>query len=105
MRTCRQCPRLSKAGCEHPEGLPTDLVVSLPGEVQAPAKGVIPYVRYLAKLNFSEDKWIIASQTRPGNRAVVHHMAITELALDDGVTPADLDSFHCWPGSWECRTV
>jgi len=80
-------------GWLHPQGLPPDLVISLPGEVQAPAKGVIPYVRYLAKLNFSEDKWIIASQTRPGNRAVVHHMAITELALDDGVTPADLDKF------------
>jgi mono/diheme cytochrome c family protein len=80
-------------GWLHPQGLVPDLVVSLPGEVHAPAKGEIPYMRYLAKLNFSEDKWIVASQTRPGNRVLVHHMAITELALADGVTPADLDKF------------
>ena len=80
-------------GWLHPKGLAPDLAVSLPGEVQAPAKGEIPYTRYLAKLNFSEDKWVVASQTRPGNRALVHHMAITELALDNGVTPADLDKF------------
>jgi hypothetical protein len=41
---------------------------------------------------FSEDKWLAAIQVRPGNRAIVHHMAITEIALADGVTPADLDT-------------
>jgi hypothetical protein len=81
-------------GWLHPKGLAPDLVISLPGEVQAPAKGVIPYMRYLAKVPFSDDKWVVASQTRPGNSALVHHMAITELALDDGVTPAELDKFE-----------
>jgi len=79
-------------GWLHPKGLAPDVVISLPGEVQVPAKGEIPYVRYLAKVPFSEDKWVVASQVRPGNRAVVHHMAITELALNDGVTPTDLDT-------------
>jgi len=69
-------------GWLHPQGLAPDLVISLPGEFQAPASGEIPYVRYLAKVPFSEDKWIVASQTRPGNHALVHHMAITEIALD-----------------------
>jgi len=79
-------------GWLYPKGLAPDLVISLPGEVQVPANGTISYVRYLAKVPFSEDKWVVATQVRPGNRAVVHHMAITELALKDGITPADLDA-------------
>ena len=47
----------------------------------------------MAKVPFSEDKWVVATQVRPGNGAVVHHMAITELELADGVKPADLDAF------------
>jgi hypothetical protein len=80
-------------GWLHPKVLKPDLVIALPGEFQAPAKGEIPYLRYLAKVPLSEDKWIAASQARPGNPAVVHHMAITEVALDDGVTPGDLGPF------------
>jgi hypothetical protein len=77
-------------GWLHPKGLAPDLVIPL-REFHLPAEGEIPYVRYLVKVPFSEDKWIVALQVRPGNRAVVHHMAITEIALDKGVTPDDLD--------------
>ncbi len=80
-------------GWLHPQGLEPDLVISLPGEFQLPAQGKIPYMRFFAKVPFSEDKWIVASQARPGNSAVVHHMAITEVALDDGMSLAMLDSF------------
>lgn len=75
-------------GWLHPKGLKPDLVISLPGEFQAPATGEIPYARVLAKIPFLEDKWIAASQARPGNPALVHHMAITEVAIDGG-TAAD----------------
>ena len=78
-------------GWLHPQGLQPDLIISLPREFRAPAEGEIPYVRFLAKVPFAEDKWIVASQTRPTNSALVHHMAITEIALDQGVTPAQLD--------------
>jgi mono/diheme cytochrome c family protein len=77
-------------GWLHPKGLAPDVVISLP-EFQVPANGEIPYLKYLAKVPFSKDKWVVAIQLRPGNHAIVHHMAVTELALDDGVTPADLD--------------
>ena len=77
---------------QHPRGLPPDLVISLPGEFHLPATGQIPYLRYLAKVPFLQDKWIAALQTRPGNRAVVHHMAITEIATENGMKPADLDA-------------
>jgi hypothetical protein len=79
-------------GWLHPQGLKPDLVISLPGEFQAPAKGVIPYLRFLAKVPFSEDKWVVASQTRAGNPALVHHMAITEIPLPEGMGVADFDA-------------
>ena len=77
-------------GWSHPQGVAPDSVIQLP-LFHLPASGEIPYVRYLAKVPFSEDKWVVALQVLPSNRAVVHHMAITEVALDPGLTPADLD--------------
>jgi hypothetical protein len=77
-------------GWLHPFGRPPDLVIPL-REFHLPPRGEIPYVRYLAKVPFAEDKWIVAMQVRAGNRALVHHMAITEVELDNGVTPEDLD--------------
>ena len=82
-------PRLTQAWL-HPKGLKPDLVISMPGEFHAPAKGEIPYVRFLAKVPFLEDKWVSAIQAQPSNAALVHHMAITEVRLDEGVTPEDL---------------
>ena len=78
-------------GWMSPQGLKPDLVISLPGDVHVPAKGAIPYVGLLVKVPFSGDRWVVASQTRAGNPAVVHHMAITEVALDGGVSAADRD--------------
>jgi hypothetical protein len=83
-------PPAVSQGWLHPQGLAPDLVIKLP-EFHLPANGEIPYVKYLAKVPVSEDKWVVALQVLPSNRAVVHHMAITEVALDKGVTPADLD--------------
>ena len=79
-------------GWLHPKGLAPDLVIPLP-EFHIPATGEIPYVSQLVKVPFSEDKWVVAMQVRPGNRSLVHHMAITEVALDPGVTPENLDQF------------
>jgi mono/diheme cytochrome c family protein len=82
-------PRFEE-GWLHPEGLAPDLVLSLP-ESQLPAQSEIPYLRYLVKVPVEEDKWIVAMQVVPGNREAVHHMAITELVLPDGVTPKNID--------------
>ncbi len=77
-------------GWLHPQGIPPDLVITLP-ESQLPAVREIPYLRYLVKVPLAEDKWVAAMQVLPGNSAVVHHMAITELALAPGVTPDNID--------------
>lgn len=76
-------------GWLNPKGTPPDLVLPL-REYHLPDSGEIPYVRQLVKVPFKEDKWIVALQVRPGNREVVHHMAITELQLAKGVTPDNL---------------
>src|SRR5215469_529054 len=77
-------------GWAHPKGLAPDAVITLPEfEVRAPGK--VPYLRYLVKVPFAADKWITAIQVRPGNPALVHHMAFTELALPQGVTPENLE--------------
>jgi hypothetical protein len=80
-------------GWLHPKGLAPDIVLPLP-ELRVPPTGEIPYVTQLVKVPFSQDKWVVAMQVRAGNRAIVHHMAITEVALDHGVTPENLDKFR-----------
>lgn len=80
-----------EGGWMNPQGLKPDLVISLPGDVHVPATGAIPYVGLLVKVPFSDDRWVTAIQTRAGNPAVVHHMAITEVALDGSMTAADRD--------------
>ncbi len=77
-------------GWLHPKGLAPDLVIPLP-EFHVPATGEIPYVAQMVKVPFLDDKWVTAMQVRPGNRAIVHHMAITEVALDPGAIPENLD--------------
>jgi hypothetical protein len=73
------------------QGRKPDLVIALPGNAHLPATGEIPYMRLLVKVPFEGDRWVMASQTRPSNAAVVHHMALTEVALPDGIKAADMD--------------
>ena len=76
----------SAQGWLHPKGVPPDAVILLP-EFEVPAKGEVPYVTQLVKVPFSEDKWVTAIQVRPGNGAVVHHMAITEMRAEERFGP------------------
>jgi len=59
-----------------------------------PAQGIVPYVTQLVKVPFPEDRWVAAIQVRPGNGAVVHHMAITEVRATPrfGLDPSPLAS-------------
>jgi hypothetical protein len=40
------------------------------------ATGAIPYQHYTVDPGFTEDVWMTASETRPGNRSVVHHILV-----------------------------
>jgi hypothetical protein len=55
-------------------GLP-DAVFEMPAAFDIPASGVVDYRWVVIPLGFKEDRWIRAIEVRPGNRAVVHHIA------------------------------
>ena len=50
-----------------------DVVFEMPVDYEVPATGTIDYTFVILPTNFKEDRWIQASEARPGNRAVVHH--------------------------------
>jgi hypothetical protein len=74
------------------EGRGPDAVISLP-RIHVGPTGEVPYIKQLIKVPAAEDKWIVAMQLRPGNRNLLHHMGITEVALPEGVGPAQMNEF------------
>ena len=63
-------------GWRHPEGLPPDAIIEMPVEFKAPGTGEIPMTTFYTPVPFAEDKFVEATQTRPGNYAFVHHGVI-----------------------------
>ncbi|MEX2112059.1 MAG: redoxin domain-containing protein [Pirellulales bacterium] len=43
---------------------------------QVPAEGVVDYKHFTVDPGFTEDKWMVACEARPGNRSVVHHILV-----------------------------
>jgi peroxiredoxin len=56
-------------------GVP-DLVLELPKAVPVPAEGVVPYRFVEVPTNLAEDRWVVASEVRPGAPQVVHHVLV-----------------------------
>jgi peroxiredoxin len=54
-----------------------DLVLEMPNEVVVPAEGSMPYVNILIDPKLTKDVWVKASQVRPGNPSVLHHLVVT----------------------------
>ena len=50
-----------------------DLIVEMPQEFHVAANGTINYQNFLVRVNFPEDRWVVAAEMRPGNPKVVHH--------------------------------
>lgn len=88
------CPQGDKADLpparQFPEGwsIPKpEIVVQMRDKpYRVPATGVVGYQHFVADPGFTEDKWVVASEVRPGNRAVVHHVLI--FLLGPGENPA-----------------
>ncbi len=88
-----------------------DLVIALPREVKVPAEGTMPYENFTVDPKLKQDVWVRASQVRPGNRSVVHHLVVFVIppgSRDDpkidflagyapGCRPASCPT--AWPGS------
>ena len=53
-----------------------DLVIALPKTVKIPAEGTMPYQNFMVDPKLKKDVWVRASQVRPGNPSVVHHLVV-----------------------------
>jgi peroxiredoxin len=53
-----------------------DAVFKMDEEFKVPANGVLPYKEFTVDPGFTENKWVVAMECRPGNRAVVHHILV-----------------------------
>lgn len=51
-----------------------DMVLEMPEAFQIPASGTVDYQYVTLPLNFTEDRWVVAAEARPGNRALTHHV-------------------------------
>ena len=69
-----------------------DLVVELPRPVEVPARGALPYQYFTIDPQLDHDVWVRASQVRPGNPAVLHHLVVFVLPPGTrGINPVDAD--------------
>jgi peroxiredoxin len=64
-----------------------DLVLDMPREIEIPAEGSMPYELVEIDPKITHDVWVRASQVRPGNPAVVHHVVV--FVLPPGVEKID----------------
>lgn len=53
-----------------------DVVLSMDKEYDVPAAGVLPYLYFSVNTNFQEDVWVQATEAKPGDAGVVHHMNV-----------------------------
>ncbi len=53
-----------------------DEVFQMPAPFTVPADGDLPYQRFLVAAPVDRDRWVQASEVRPGDPSVVHHVAV-----------------------------
>lgn len=53
-----------------------DVVYAMEKPYSVPATGTVEYQYFPINAEINEDKWIVAAEARPGNRAVVHHLIL-----------------------------
>jgi peroxiredoxin len=56
-----------------------DVVITMPKAYEVPAEMPrygIPYQHFSVETNFTEDRWVVRAEARPGSPGVVHHIVI-----------------------------
>lgn len=56
-----------------------DLVVQIPKAIDIKATGVMDYQNVIVESGLEEDKWVVAAEIQPTDRAVVHHVLVFAL--------------------------
>ncbi len=59
-----------------------DMIIEMPKAFHVPAEGTIAYQYITVPSGLTEDKWVVAAEIRPGNRAVVHHIQAHAISPD-----------------------
>jgi hypothetical protein len=67
-----QAPEFKKTGWS----IKPDVVLQVAQPFQVPAEGMLDYQEFVLNPGFENDTWIQAVEVRPGNRALVHHIAV-----------------------------
>ena len=86
-----------------------ELVLEMPQPFTVPAKGTVEYQYFELSQKFDEDKWIVASEARPGNRAVVHHIILFYIPpgfkrpIQEGSLLNSLATFAPGMPAWQAR--
>lgn len=57
-------------------GVPDQVVYMRDEPFEVPAEGVVEYQFFTVDPGWTEDKWVQASEARPGDRSVVHHIIV-----------------------------
>jgi peroxiredoxin len=101
----RNCPKGDDKDLPPPAKFPEgwsigkpDAVFTMKDEYKVPATGVLPYERFVVDPGFTEDKWVKATEARPGNRAVVHHILV--YAVPPGGKPYEKDGTAAMLAGW-----
>ncbi len=87
-----------------------DLVLEMDESYSVPAKGTVEYQYFQIKADFNEDKWLVASEARPGNRAVVHHLILFyvppgfERRVEEASLKNSVASFAPGVPAWQARS-
>lgn len=76
-----------------------DKVFTMEKEFKVPATGVLDYQRFTVDPGLKEDTWIQASECRPGNRAIVHHILVYVLKPGQ-VSPYSADGTATTLAGW-----
>jgi peroxiredoxin len=71
----KDAPKTSKQEQGWRIGKP-DLVIEMPLAFKVPAAGAVEYQYYLIDPELKEDRWVKASEVKPGSRQVVHHAVV-----------------------------
>ena len=88
-------PDLSAAGWSHPDGLDPDYVIEFPIAWKIDAEGETPNFNLFTPLPFDDVMRVSATEVRPGNYAVTHHITTGLVDLPPGTK---LGRGPAWPG-------
>lgn len=66
-------PPVFTEGWQIPE---PDQIITMPEAFPVPAEGTVDYQHFVMDPKWTEDKYIIATEARPQNRSVVHHILL-----------------------------